>query len=373
MRPGREFSAKVVHVSKVIIIGGGPGGLAAAAALRRVGIDAVVFERAPELREVGAALSLWSNAITALRHLGLDGAVIARGTVIERALTVTADGRLLSDAPLGEIGRSAGAPSVCAHRADLQSVLAERVERIRLGAECVAVEEDDSGVTARLADGRAERGALLIGADGIRSAVRAHLHGTAEPRRAGYVAYRGIARGNLLPETSPDRSRLVLGPGAQAGIFPCGPDRVYWFATAPAPDAPPAGPPGDLKTEALEKFRRWLPLLTAVIGATDAAAVSGTTSWICRRFGPGAGVASRFSATRLMRPPPIWARARVRPWRMPSSSPTASAAKVQPPRVCGATRKPGGSGPSGSSACPGRWVRCSNGGTRSPSGSATGS
>jgi 2-polyprenyl-6-methoxyphenol hydroxylase-like FAD-dependent oxidoreductase len=263
----------VVHVSRVIIIGGGPGGLAAAVALRRVGIDAAMFERAPELREVGAALSLWSNAITALRRLGLDEAVIARGTVIERALTLTADGRLLSEAPLGEIGRSAGAPSVCAHRADLQAVLAEGVETIRLGAECIAVEQDDSGVTARFADGRAERGALLIGADGIRSAVRAHLHGTAEPRRAGYVAYRGIARGNLLPESSPDRSRLVLGPGAQAGIFPCGPGRVYWFATAPAPDAPPAGPPGDLKTEALEKFRRWLPLLTAVINATDASAV----------------------------------------------------------------------------------------------------
>src|SRR5687768_15884999 len=112
---------------RVVIVGGGPGGLAAAVALRRGGVEAVVYERAPELREGGAALSLWSNAVAALARLGLAGEVVDRGAVIDRALTLTADGRLLGEAPLTEFACRVGWPSVCAHRADLQQVLAGAV------------------------------------------------------------------------------------------------------------------------------------------------------------------------------------------------------------------------------------------------------
>src|SRR5215212_5311854 len=124
---------------RVLIVGGGIGGLAAAVALQRVGIEAAVFERAPELREVGAGLSLWSNAVKALGRLGLADEVVARGTVLERALTLTA----------------AGDPSVCVHRADVQQALAAAAGGVRLGAACVGVEQDGEGVTVRFADGRA--------------------------------------------------------------------------------------------------------------------------------------------------------------------------------------------------------------------------
>ena len=252
---------------RVLIVGGGIGGLAGAVALQRVGVEAAVFERAPELAEVGAGLSLWSNAIKALGRLGLADAVVARGTVINRAQTLTAAGRVLSEAPLGEISRTAGAPSVCVHRADVQHVLAAAAGVVHLGAACVAIEEDGDGVTARFADGRTECGSLLVGADGLRSAVRAHLHGPFEPRAAGYVAYRGMAR-FTPPDDPPDRSRLAMGPGSQAGILPCGPGRTYWFATAP-----PAGPAIHPKAEALVRFADWLPLLPRVIEATDPAGV----------------------------------------------------------------------------------------------------
>ena len=139
--------------------------------------------------------------------------MVARGSVIERAQSVTADGRVLSEAPIGEIGRAIGSPSICVHRAELQQVLAEAASAIELGCEFVSVAEDEGGVTVHFANGRSERGRLLIGADGIHSGVRAHLHGPTPPRRAGYVAYRGMAR-FALPETPPDRSRLALGPAA---------------------------------------------------------------------------------------------------------------------------------------------------------------
>jgi 2-polyprenyl-6-methoxyphenol hydroxylase-like FAD-dependent oxidoreductase len=252
---------------RVLIVGGGIGGLAAAVALKRIGIEAAVFERAPELKEVGAGLSLWSNAIKGLGRLGLADEVVARGSVIERAQTLTAAGRLLSEAPLGAISRAAGAPSVCIHRADVQQVLASATGIVHLGAACTAIRDDADGVTVQFANGQQERGALLVGADGLRSVVRAHLHGPFEPRPAGYLAYRGMAR-FTLPDDPPDRSRLAMGPGSQAGVFPCGPDRTYWFATTPA-----AGPPLDPKAEALSRFRDWLPLLPRVIEATDPAAV----------------------------------------------------------------------------------------------------
>ncbi|HXD86231.1 MAG TPA: hypothetical protein VN641_07040, partial [Urbifossiella sp.] len=143
----------------------------------------------------------------------LAEAVIARGTVLERALTLTAEGRLLADMPLGEMSRRFGYPSVCVHRADLQEVLASAARPI-LGSECTGVVEDGDGAAVQFPEGRSERGVVVIGADGIRSAIRAHLHGPTEPDRAGYIAYRGIARFRL-PEAPPDRSRLILGPGAQ--------------------------------------------------------------------------------------------------------------------------------------------------------------
>jgi FAD-dependent urate hydroxylase len=179
----------------VLIIGGGIGGLAAAVALRRVGLRAQVFERVPELREEGAGLSLWSNAVKALRRLGLEEAVVAHGSAIERAVTLPPSGQTLSEMSIGELSRRVGCPTVCVHRADLQQALTAGLAagQLHLDKTCVGFEQDTHGVTAYFADGQSQRGTLLIGADGLRSAVRQQLLGPAEPRYAGYCAFRGVA------------------------------------------------------------------------------------------------------------------------------------------------------------------------------------
>jgi 2-polyprenyl-6-methoxyphenol hydroxylase-like FAD-dependent oxidoreductase len=252
----------------VLIIGGGIGGLATAVALSRAGIEARLFERSPELHEVGAGLSLWSNAVAALDRLGLRDAVVAVGDPLERAVTTTDDGAVLTDVSIAEVASELGQPSICVHRADLQDLLAGALEpgSVRLGAECIGVELEGDGIIARFADGQYQRGAILIAADGIHSRVREQLWGQAPPRYAGYFAFRGIAHCDH-PELPPGTSRFALGSGTQIGFTRCGAGRVYWFATLNAPEGTTIVP-GARKRSALDRFRGWLPLVHEVIEAT---------------------------------------------------------------------------------------------------------
>lgn len=256
-----------------LIIGGGIGGLAAAVALRKVGIRATVFERSPEIREVGAGLSLWSNAMKALRCLGLEERIVSLGSVIERVRTVTSRGKLLSETDIGARSRRSGAPSLCAHRADLQRALADALDpaQLKTGHACVGFEQDGAEVRVHFGNGAEARGAFLVGADGIHSAVRAQLLGKAAPRYAGYTAWRGIAHVRHI-DLPGDLAFFALGPGTQIGVFYCGPGRVYWFVTRNAP-AGALLPPGQHKGELLRTFRAWPAPVPAVIEATDEAAI----------------------------------------------------------------------------------------------------
>lgn len=252
-----------------IVIGGGIGGLAAALGLRRAGFEVTVHERAPELREVGAGLSIWSNALKALRRLGVADAALAAGAVFERMTTLDARGRELSDVRLDDLARRAGEPSLGMHRADLQRLLADALgrDRLRLGSACVAVTD---GGRVELEGGRVEQADVVIGADGIRSAARASLLGPAPVREAGYFAWRGVA-----PLDRPElagRTVFCMGRGAQMGLLPIGGGRVYWFLTKNGPPGGGDGPAGALAA-ARAAAAGWPELMRAVLEATPAAAV----------------------------------------------------------------------------------------------------
>jgi 2-polyprenyl-6-methoxyphenol hydroxylase-like FAD-dependent oxidoreductase len=253
---------------RALVIGAGIGGLGAAVALSRIGMEVAVFERAPEIAEVGAGLSLWSNAMTALRRLGLEEAVLAKGGLIERVQTVSATGRSLAPLDLGQLSQRAGTVSLCMHRAELQGILLEAAlahGSVTVGRECVAIEQDISGVAAHFADGTTERGDLLIGADGIHSATRRLHFGNTPPRAAGYLCWRGIAADaeGLLP---PGEVLFATQHGAQAGCFPCGAGRVYWFVTCNAP--PGTASARASKAEALAVSTHWHIPIRALIEAT---------------------------------------------------------------------------------------------------------
>jgi salicylate hydroxylase len=182
---------------KILIIGAGIGGCAAAIALRREGFRADVFEQAILKGEVGAGIQISPNASRLLHRYGLAGELDAIGVRPAAAvLRRWQDGRVLSREELGVSAETAyGAPYYHVHRADLLRVLTAAIPpgRIHFGKQCIKIVDNGNVVRAEFEDGSFAEGDLLIGADGIHSFVRTHLFGHERPRFSGNVAFRGLA------------------------------------------------------------------------------------------------------------------------------------------------------------------------------------
>lgn len=257
---------------RAIVVGGGIGGLAAAIALRQAGVDATVYERAAELREVGAGLAIWRNAVNALGRLGLAETVEAHAVPDLGGGIRSWRGDMLVD--LGKSNRSSSGPalSIIIHRATLLEILRGALGEAHmcLGAQLADFEQDTHGVVARFADGREAQADLLIGADGINSAVRARLFGAEPPRYAGYSAWRAVTA------FDPARARAAAGEswgrGARFGIAPMRDGQVYWFASINRP-AGAIVPAGQHKAFLLERFRGWHAPIEELIAATDEAVI----------------------------------------------------------------------------------------------------
>jgi 2-polyprenyl-6-methoxyphenol hydroxylase-like FAD-dependent oxidoreductase len=223
---------------RAVIVGAGVGGLTTALALRAIGIEATVYERAPSLdaAQVGGGIHLWSNALHVYRHLGIADAIRAAGAEQGTAEFCSWRGPLLSRWPIGAISDRVGLPTVGVSRADLHPVLVDAVgaASIVTGAQCTGFTEEAGGVTARFADGREERADLLIGADGISSAVRAQLHGQQPHRYAGYTLWQAIT--DYPTDQAPaDLFRVLWGRGRRFSYYRVGGGRLYWFVVANAP------------------------------------------------------------------------------------------------------------------------------------------
>lgn len=255
-------------MKRVLIIGAGIGGLVAAKALTRIGLEVAIFEQAPEIRPLGAGLSLWHNAIKMLDYVGLGEVVRAVGTPIETLQVRNQAGQVLSQVDVGAIARKLGGVHLIVHRGELQTGLVQALEPglLTLGATCTRVEQDETGVTAHFADGRTERGDLLVGADGVRSVIRRHLHGEQPPRYAGYVAWLGVSP-QEEPRLQPAVGFESWGRGTRLGMFPLKGGRVYWYALENS-STPPTGTAPGRKEEVLAFLRGWHTPAEDVVRAT---------------------------------------------------------------------------------------------------------
>ena len=229
---------------RILIAGAGIAGLAAALALARKGHAVRIIEQAPALEEVGAGLQLGPNAMRVLDALGVGEAVAAAGQ--SPAAITLREGRSAREilkVPLGDAARRRwGAAYVTLHRADLVAILAEALERaqpgaLQLGTELAGIDNRADGVAITTASGETLAADLLIGADGIRSAVRAHLFGPETPRFTGHVAWRALVRINPAdPAAPPPGVGAWLGPRRHAVTYRIRPDLVNLVAVTEQSD-----------------------------------------------------------------------------------------------------------------------------------------
>ena len=213
---------------KVLIVGGGIGGITAMLALRQRGVEAELFEQAAAFGQVGAGLQVSSNAARILLRLGLGEALKRVATYPEgRDYRGWDTAERLYYTPLGRKAEAHfGSPYYAAHRAELLDVLLSGLGEhgFRLGSRVERIDQDQNSVSLTLADGSVAQGDILIGADGIHSTVRAQLFGKELPRYTGNVAWRGLV---------PAQRIAHLDLGSVVGVW-MGPNRsiVQYYVSA---------------------------------------------------------------------------------------------------------------------------------------------
>src|SRR3954453_11365286 len=222
---------------RALVIGAGIAGLATAIALQRTARDVLVLERAPQLREIGAGVSLWPNAVKALRRLGVGDAVEAAGAPAHDAAFRNWRGGQLGTSITARLEGRFGAPLVLVHRARLQAAMRRALgpDVLRRGAEGADLDQDEDAVTVHLVGGGLERGAVVIGADGLRSRVRTALMDDGPPRYAGITAWRGVVP---LDDTLGDRiaGGESFGRGSLFGVAALNGSQVYWWVGMRRPE-----------------------------------------------------------------------------------------------------------------------------------------
>lgn len=251
----------------ILIVGGGIGGMALAAALHTVGIGAAVYEQAPEITEVGAGIGLWSNALYSLEQIGAAEQIRQTCVPITKGEIANDRGQVLSGFDFTHFG-SEPIPAVChiVPRPQLLAAIADRVPKqwVHTGHRCIEVKQDNQEVQVRFANGHTAQGTLLVGADGLHSVVRQTIIQNDQLRYSGQTCFRGIA--HVAP---PDHSvvREVNGSGKRCAVCPITKDMVYWWTALNAP-AEALLPQAERQPFLLREYKGWPWGIAESIAAT---------------------------------------------------------------------------------------------------------
>lgn len=262
----------------IIISGGGIAGLAAAISLAQRGLPSIVLEQARQFEEVGAGLQLGPNGMRAIEALGVKEALMPK-LVAPRAVSIRdgVTGRVLTEVPLGRnIVERFGQPYHVVHRADLLAALVETAQglpliRLETNRQVTGFSEDGRGIRVNLDTGRSETAPALIGADGIRSAVRKGLVGDDPIAFANCTLYRGLVARRKAPAAAQvDDVTLWLCPGGHVVHYPVsGGDKVNIVAAFDNHWHEPGWGSHGSKRALVTAFGKVAPALAEVLDATD--------------------------------------------------------------------------------------------------------
>jgi salicylate hydroxylase len=206
---------------RAAIVGGGIGGLSAANALHRRGIDVVVFEQADALGEIGAGVFIYPNSLRQLERLGLGEALAAVGAKVGNGsqycrMDGTVVGPILTTDSNGWNGMYG------MHRADLLQVLADALppDAIRTGHRCIHLEQIDSAAQLQFANGEIAEADVVIAADGIQSTLQKYVDEPKPPEYSGSRAYRGLIAREKLSDWREEAHQVWMGDGKHFMVFP---------------------------------------------------------------------------------------------------------------------------------------------------------
>jgi salicylate hydroxylase len=266
-------------MNTVAIVGGGIGGLTAALALARRGIEVDVYEQAPELRELGAGVQISANGTHVLHAIGLKDAlekvqVLPAGKAIR--LWNTGQSWKLFDLGLESVERY-GYPYITIHRGDLHGVIAQGLEKARPGAihlnrKCIGLSQSADHVELHFASGDPVKAKIVVGADGVHSVIREKLFGAARPQFCGIIAWRGLLPMEQVPASI---SRTIgtnwVGPGGHVVHYPLrGGTLLNIIALQERDDWKVEGwNVAGTTDEVLNDLRGWHPDLHAIFRAVD--------------------------------------------------------------------------------------------------------
>lgn len=218
---------------QICIIGGGIAGLTAAIAFRKKGIETLVFEAAPQLREIGAGIGLGANAIKAFRVLGIEQDIIELGRVLPAFSIRNHKGRQLTYTDSRRLSEKYGLDNFAIHRASLHTYLQSQLDpgTLHCGKKVTGIHPHKESITLFFEDGTSWQTRYLVVADGIHSLLRRKLIPGSEPRYSGYTCWRA-----LIPESGiePEHGFETWGPAGRFGVTPLK-GELYWYACINAP------------------------------------------------------------------------------------------------------------------------------------------
>ena len=257
---------------RAAVVGGGIGGLAAACALRRRGIDATVFEQADTLGEIGAGLTIFPNSLRQLDRMGLSEALAAVGAPIgDGSQYYRADGTVVG--PITTTDSSGWNGVYGMHRADLLEVLAAGLPAgiIRTGHRCTGFAQDADAARLKFANGATAEADVVIAADGIHSVLQKYVVAPRPPEYSGVRAYRGLIARDKLRDWPEKIHQVWMGDGKHFMAYPVRSGRLLnYVGFVPTTDATMESwsAVGD-RDELAASFAGWDPRVVTLLEAVE--------------------------------------------------------------------------------------------------------